>query len=385
MAPSAVVGDGVGIAHLPNQRHKIVSKRGVNFTVMVCGESGVGKTTFVNTLFTTTIKDPKKLEKRHAKQIDKTVEIEITKAELEEKNFKVKLTIVDTPGFGDYVNNRDSWIPIVEFLDDQHESYMVQEQQPTRAGKIDMRVHACLYFIRPTGHTLKPLDIEIMKHLGSRVNLIPVIAKADTLTPNDLAKFKQNILDVISAQNIRVYSCPIESEDESVTKSNQSIMSAMPFSIIGSTEEVVTPDNRRVKGRQYSWGIAEVENEDHCDFKKLRNLLIRSHMHDLISTTEEIHYENYRQTQMETRKFGESKAKKYENPKFKEREEQLRLAFTEQVKKEESRFRQWEAQLVSERDRLNKDLEEQHAKIKAMEAELENLYQMQGRSATMRR
>lgn len=81
----------------------------------------------------------------------------------------------------------------------------------------------------------------------------------------------------------------------------------MPFSIIGSTEEVVTPDNRRVKGRQYSWGIAEVENEDHCDFKKLRNLLIRSHMHDLISTTEEIHYENYRQTQMETRKFGESK------------------------------------------------------------------------------
>jgi septin family protein len=32
-----------------------------------------------------------------------------------------------------------------------------------------------------------------MKHLGSRVNLIPVIAKADTLTPNDLAKFKANV------------------------------------------------------------------------------------------------------------------------------------------------------------------------------------------------
>lgn len=33
-----------------------------------------------------------------------------------------------------------------------------------------------------------------MKHLGSRVNLIPVIAKADTLTPNDLAKFKRNVM-----------------------------------------------------------------------------------------------------------------------------------------------------------------------------------------------
>jgi cell division control protein 12 len=141
------------------------------------------------------------------------VEIEITKAELEEKFFKgkyprlssitvslfnithaaVRLTVIDTPGFGDYVNNKDSWMPIIEFLDDQHESYMLQEQQPRRQDKIDLRVHACLYFIRPTGHTLKPLDIEVMKRLCSRVNLIPVIAKADTLSPVDLAKFKAKV------------------------------------------------------------------------------------------------------------------------------------------------------------------------------------------------
>ena len=32
-----------------------------------------------------------------------------------------------------------------------------------------------------------------MKRLGSRVNLIPVIAKADTMTPNDLVAFKQRV------------------------------------------------------------------------------------------------------------------------------------------------------------------------------------------------
>ena len=85
-----------------------------------------------------------------------------------------------------------------------------------------------------------------------------------------------------------------------------------------------------------------VENENHCDFRKLRSLLIRTHMLDLISTTEELHYENYRQQQMETRKFGEPKVKKLDNPKFKEEEEALRKRFTEQVKAEESRFRQWE-------------------------------------------
>ena len=54
----------------------------------VAGESGLGKTTFINTLFSTTIKNYADHKRRHAKQIDKTVEIEITKAELEEKFFK---------------------------------------------------------------------------------------------------------------------------------------------------------------------------------------------------------------------------------------------------------------------------------------------------------
>lgn len=135
----------------------------------------------------------------------------------------------------------------------------------------------------------------------------------------------------------------------------------MPFAVIGSEKDVKTSDGRIVKGRQYSWGVAEVENEDHCDFKKLRSILIRTHMLDLIHTTEEQHYEAYRASQMETRKFGEARPRKLDNPKFKEEEENLRKRFTEQVKKEEARFRQWEQKLISERDRLNKDLESTHA------------------------
>ncbi|KAI8092834.1 Septin-domain-containing protein [Halteromyces radiatus] len=372
--PVPITSSGTGIANLPNQRHKIVAKNGANFTLMVCGESGVGKTTFVNTLFTSTIKEPKNLTKRRLKTPAKTVQIQITKAELEEKMFKVKLTIIDTPGFGDYVNNRHGWIPIVDFLDDQHEKYMRQEQQPCRKGVMDMRVHACLYFIKPTGHTLSPLDIEVMKRLGSRVNLIPVIAKADTLTPADLAKFKQNIREVISAQNIQVYSCPIESDDETTTKRNVNIMAALPFAVIGSTQDVVTSDGRKVKGREYSWGVAEVENDEHCDFRKLRSLLIRTHMLDLITTTEETHYENYRQSQMETRKFGDPRSQPNENAKFKEEEEALRKRFTEQVKSEEARFRSWEQQLLGERDRLHKELEQQSERVKELQAEIDGYY-----------
>ncbi|KAI0791355.1 septin [Abortiporus biennis] len=382
---SAPVSDGIGIANLPNQRHKIVAKHGAHFTVMVVGESGLGKTTLVNTLFSTELSPAKTYSRRHNKQLDKLTEVEIIKAELEEKQFKTKLTVIDTPGFGDYVNNRDSWAPIVDFIDDQHEAYMRQEQQPQRQEKIDLRVHACLYFVRPTGHTLKPLDIEIMKRLGTRVNLIPVIAKADTLTQNDLATFKQRIRDVVKAQGIRIYQPQIDPDDDNAAIEHARVLQeAMPYSIIGSTEDVTTPDGRVVKGREYLWGVAEVENENHCDFRKLRSLLIRTHMLDLISTTEELHYENYRQQQMEVRKYGEQKPRKFENPKFKEEEEALRKRFTEQVKAEESRFRQWEQHLIQERDRLNKDLELAHSAIKALEAELENLQAGYGRGTGRR-
>ena len=252
-------------------------------------------------------------------------------------------------------------MPIIEFLDDQHESYMLQEQQPRRHDRIDLRVHACLYFIRPTGHTLKPLDIEVMKRLSSRVNLIPVIAKADTLSPQDLLKFKHKVRAVIEAQGIKIYQPPIEEDDESSAKHARDLIGAMPFSVIGSEKDIKRSDGNVVKGRQYAWGVAEVENDDHCDFKKLRSILIRTHMLDLIHTTEESHYEAYRAQQMETRKYGEARPRKLDNPKFKEEEEALRKRFTEQVKEEENRFRKWEQKLIAERDRLNKDLESTHA------------------------
>jgi len=153
----------------------------------------------------------------------------------------------------------------------------------------------------------------------------------------------------------------VEEDDEAAAQHARSLMAAMPFAVIGSEKDVKTNDGRIVKGRQYAWGVAEVENEDHCDFKKLRSILIRTHMLDLIHTTEEMHYEAYRAQQMETRKFGEARPRKLDNPKFKEEEENLRKRFTEQVKIEEQRFRQWEQKLIAERDKLNKDLEATHA------------------------
>lgn len=199
---------------------------------MVAGESGLGKTTFINTLFQTSLKPHQDPRNRHNKftSSHQTVEIDIVRAILEEKNFKIRLNIIDTPGFGNNVNNNDSWVPIIDFIDDQHESFMRQEQQPSRLAKKDLRVHACLYFIRPTGHLLKPLDIEVMKRLSTRVNLIPVIAKADTLSPQEMDTFKNRIREIIEVQDINIYTPPLELDDPASAEHAKQLIEAMPFS-----------------------------------------------------------------------------------------------------------------------------------------------------------
>ena len=42
-------------------------------------------------------------------------------------------------------------------------------------------------------YSLKPLDIEVMKRLHEKVNIIPLIAKADSLTPEECRDFKKNV------------------------------------------------------------------------------------------------------------------------------------------------------------------------------------------------
>ena len=67
----------------------------------------------------------------------------------------------------------------------------------------------------------------------------------------------QKIRETIVAQGIRVYQPAIEADDEQSADLARGLINTMPFSIIGSTEDVRTADGRVVKGREYLWGVAE--------------------------------------------------------------------------------------------------------------------------------
>ena len=63
-------------------------------------------------------------------------------------------------------------------------------------------------------HSLKPLDISVMKCLHDKVNIVPVIAKADTLTKKEVKDLKQRILREIYDNHIQIYQFPEADEEE---------------------------------------------------------------------------------------------------------------------------------------------------------------------------
>ncbi|CAK5116135.1 unnamed protein product [Meloidogyne enterolobii] len=285
--------DCVGFANFPNQLLRRCVKDGFEFTMM----SGLGKSTFLNTLFMAELHD---LKNDKSLEIKSTVSIESKTFRLSENDVRLKITVVDTPGFGDFVDN---------------------------------------------SKCLKQLDIAFMKALQDRVNIIPVIAKADTLTPTELGRFKQHvflykffkrfyflkIMEDMNKNNISLYKLPdFDCEQQQSIVNGCSVLPTngksqshqnttkpesskrFPFAIVGSThvkEVLVGGEHRatkqRVRVREYPWGIVEVDNLGHNDFVALRDMIIRNNLIDLIEVTKCVHYENYRMRNLPQSSFDD--------------------------------------------------------------------------------
>ena len=157
------------------------------------------------------------------------------------------------------MNNSECWAPVIKFVEDQYDKYLDAETRVNRVPIPDSRVHACLYFVAPTGHCLKPLDVEFMKRIHERVNIIPVIGKADTMTPEELSRFKIQIMKQIAEAQIEVYQFPQERPLGQVGQDVSSSRAKLPFAVVGSNC-VLDIDGEKIRGRRYPWGVVNVSS-----------------------------------------------------------------------------------------------------------------------------
>ncbi|KAG8137518.1 hypothetical protein E2320_004753, partial [Naja naja] len=217
----------VGFDSLPDQLVNKSIHQGFCFNILSIGETGIGKSTLIDTLFNTSFDD------HVSTHFQPNVRLKAQTYELQESNVRLKLTIVNTVGFGDQINKDDSYQPIVDYIDAQFEAYLQEELKIKRSlyNYHDTRIH---------------------------VNIIPVIAKADTISKSELQKFKIKIMSELVSNGVQIYQFP--TDDESIAKINATMNGHLPFAVVGSTEELKI-GNKVVKARQYPWGIVQGKQE----------------------------------------------------------------------------------------------------------------------------
>ncbi|KAK9461072.1 cell division protein GTP binding protein [Lipomyces oligophaga] len=379
----------VGFSNLPAQYHRHSIQRGFAFNVMVVGASGLGKSTLISTLFNMPLAPEHGAEAARSPSSDppRTVAIQSMSADLEEGGVRLRLTVVDTPGFGDLVNNDEAWVPIIDTVDMRFDAFLDGENKMSRRSIPDNRIHACIYFIAPTGHSLQALDIDVMKKLHTKVNLIPVIAKSDILTDDEIIAFKSRILADLEHHKIDFFQTPrYELDSETSMEDKEAIMSKIPFAVVGATEEVTTIDGRKVRGRKYPWGTVEVDNENHCDFLKLRSMLVKTYMEELKERTDEVLYENYRTNKLISMGISQdSTVFKEINPlsklqeerslhtaKLQKMEAEMKLVFKQKVAEKEQKLKQSEEELFARHREMKEQLEKQRREVEAKLQTAEN-------------
>ncbi|XP_078205010.1 septin-10 isoform X10 [Callithrix jacchus] len=313
---SLTMSGHVGFESLPDQLVNRSIQQGFCFNILCVGETGIGKSTLIDTLFNTNFKD------HESSHFCPNVKLKAQTYELQESNVRLKLTIVNTVGFGDQINKEESYQPIVDYIDAQFEAYLQEELKIKRSlfTYHDSRIHVCLYFISPTGHSLKTLDLLTMKNLDSKGQL--------------------------------------------------------PFAVVGSMDEVKV-GNKMVKARQYPWGVVQVENENHCDFVKLREMLISTNMEDLREQTHTRHYELYRRCKLEEMGFTDVgpenkpvslqetyEAKRHEfHGERQRKEEEMKQMFVQRVKEKEAILKEAERELQAKFEHLKRLHQEERMKL----------------------
>lgn len=191
----------------------------------------------------------------------------------------------------------------------------------------------------------------------------------------------------IHYHHIQIFEGPrYELDDEETIAENAEIMSKVPFAIVGANSEVSTPEGKKVRGRSYPWGVIEVDNEDHCDFVKLRQMLIRTHMEELKEHTNNALYENYRSEKLTAMGVAQDPSVfKEVNPAVKQEEErslheqklqkmelEMKMVFQQKVAEKESKLRQSEEELYARHREMKDQLEKQRMELEDKRTRIES-------------
>lgn len=293
--------------------------RVISLNVMVAGLSGLGKTTTCAALLESWQQQDNPLQfGRSSSSTNKKQRPAVTKVVDPSRQFErfdqstntiLKVRIIDTPGFGNRVDHRDAVRPIVNYMHACRRRQYQAETSSTLPDRdvveaCDELVHVCLYFLSP-GRFLE-MDAYFLSRIQHEVCIIPVIAKADTLTEQELATHRAEVVKAFAKQGIVPYNFD-EQHKKGTPNSNGNGDSS-------NEENTFTPYRRGRRAGEalalvardgiYPWGQVRSLDPVHSDLILVRDLLLSQHTETFVEMARE-KYGVYRARRIQRRRVGD--------------------------------------------------------------------------------
>ena len=293
--------------------------------------------------------------------------------ETEIDNERIGLTLWDSEGIEK--NLVDLQLrELTAFLESKFEETFAEEMKVVRSpGVQDTHIHAVFFVLDPTrldrtmadsqrqntngvhgsartaGALDEDIDLQILRSLHRKTTVIPVIAKADTITTKHMSALKKSVWDCIKKADLDPLEAlgldedsdgRIEEEDEEELEEqgneadtvdeageaqnlasspssspNQKRLSNQSLRRHKAQEEaredeipflplsIISPDlyEPETIGRQFPWGFADPYNDQHCDFTRLKDAVFSEWRGELREASREQWYEGWRTNRLKLR------------------------------------------------------------------------------------
>ncbi|KAF4583302.1 putative septin aspE [Ophiocordyceps camponoti-floridani] len=327
------------------------------FNVLVIGTAGSGKTSFLDFLKAAVALPANKRPTRRADEDDfrapalPTGHFVPHYVESEVDKERVGLTIWDSEGLEKNVVDLQLR-EMLAFIEGKFEETFNEEMKVIRSPAFcDTHIHAVFLVLDPArldrtlaaarnlsakafsngnltvGALDEDVDLQVLRLLHGKTTVIPVIAKADTVTTKHMNVLKQAVwssikaagLDPLAPLGLEEEGEPeIIDEDDSDDSAHNGYGTAT-YSRSGSTStrlsgystpredekpllpfSIISPDMYEpgVVGRRFPWGFADPYNEQHCDFQRLKEAIFSEWRVDLRQASREQWYEAWRTTRL---------------------------------------------------------------------------------------
>ena len=191
------------------------------------------------------------------------------------------------------------------------------------------------------------IDLSILRALHHKTTVIPVIAKADTITTKHMSILKKSVWECIKNAGLDpIEALGLEDDDaatdrideeaeeeaeieaEEATEQEPDVAPTDPSALQASKRlssqsirrhkaqeeskeddvpflplSIISPDQYEpsVVGRQFPWGFADPYNDQHCDFQRLKEAVFSEWRSDLRESSRDRWYEGWRTNRLKVR------------------------------------------------------------------------------------